>query len=106
MKSESWLIIQFALVLLIFGVLSFFFSPVYEKGAWAVMTGFMTALGTIMGYKFGRSMPQQLTDANPGQASQSTTDIQTIPDPPATNGPATPTSPAPLAPKPAELPKW
>lgn len=77
MKSESWLIIQFSLVLLAFGTLSFFFTPVYEKGAWEIMTIFSTALGTMMGYKFGKSMPQQSGDVKPGQATESVTTTKT-----------------------------
>jgi hypothetical protein len=82
MKSESWLIVQFGAALLALGLLSFFVVPAYEKGAWAIMTGFLTAMGTVMGYKFGRSMPQQSTDAKPGQTSQVQTSISNTPDPP------------------------
>jgi hypothetical protein len=82
-KSESWLIIQFATVLFILGLLSFFRVPAYEKGAWFVMGAFSAGFTAILGYKFGKSMPQQAGDARPGQASQSetTTTISTGPPP-------------------------
>ena len=88
MKSESWLIVQFGGALFLLGVLSFFVVPAYEKGSWAIMTGFLTTLGTIIGYKFGRSMPQQSGDVKPGQSTETTTTSKTsAPDP---NLPPTP----------------
>ena len=59
MKSENWLIVEFAAALVIFGVLSFFVPPTYEKGAWFVMGTLSTGLGTILGYKFGKNLPSQ-----------------------------------------------
>ena len=73
MKSESCLIIEFALALLLLGVLSFFFIPVYEKGLSAALTTFQSALIGLLGYKFGRSIPQQTGDAKPGQQTKSET---------------------------------
>ena len=62
MKSESWLIVELAGALLLLAVLSFFMVPLYEKGAWFVIGSFSTALGTVLGYKFGKGMPEQATN--------------------------------------------
>lgn len=69
MKSESWLVIQFGAALLALGLMSFFFTPAYEKGAWAVITVFISVLSAIIGYKFGKSLPEQITDPKIGQSS-------------------------------------
>jgi hypothetical protein len=82
MKSESWLIVQVGLILAILTTLCFFVVPVYEKGAWAGLVVFSTAFSGLLGYKFGRSMPQQTTDAKPGQSSQADTHVITVPEPP------------------------
>lgn len=83
MKSESWLIVQVGMVLAILTGLCFFVQPVYEKGAWAGLVVFSSAFSGLLGYKFGRSMPQQSTDAKPGQTSEVQTKIATTPEPPA-----------------------
>jgi hypothetical protein len=82
MKSENWIILEFAAILASFGVLSFFMVPAYEKGGWEVMMIFSTGLGTVLGYKFGKNMPQQSGDAKLGQTTQSETKVTTIPVPP------------------------
>ena len=87
MKSETnWIILGCGGAILILGVMSFFRVPAYEKGGWEAMTIFSTALGTIMGYKFGRSMPEQSTDAKPGQSSQVQSTIATTSAPPEVKG--------------------
>jgi len=72
MQSESWIIVELLILLAIFGGLAFFRIPAYEKGAWMVMGAIWTALSTILGYKFGKNMPQQAADPKPGQTTQST----------------------------------
>ena len=62
MKSENWIIVELLGLLTAFGLLSFFFTPVYEKGAWLVMGAILSALSTVLGYKFGKNLPQQLID--------------------------------------------
>ena len=69
MKSENWIIIGLGAVLLVLAVLSFFMIPKYEKGAWFTVNVFSSALSTVIGYKFGRSMPQQASDPKSGQTS-------------------------------------
>ena len=71
MKSESCLIIELGAVLLILAGLSFFFTPAYEKAVWFIIQAVSAALSTVIGYKFGRSMPEQSGDAKPGQSSTS-----------------------------------
>ena len=83
LKSESWIIIELTAMLLVLAGLSCFFVPAYEKGFWYIIGVIGTALGMVMGYKFGRSMPQQATDAKPGQTSQTSSQVTTIPEPPA-----------------------
>jgi hypothetical protein len=96
-KSETWIIIELGACLMALALLSFFFTPSYEKTVWFVVNVFATALGTVMGYKFGRSMPQQSTDAKPGQSSQTDSRVITVPElPPATPAPS-PTDPVPFA---------
>jgi hypothetical protein len=101
MKSENWIIIEFAGMLFIIGMGSFFFTPAYEKGVWYVAGALSVALTAIMSYKFGKNMPQQSTDAKPGQTSQSDITTRTTPElpatpvaPPAPDAPATPAPPA------------
>jgi hypothetical protein len=77
-KSESWLIIQVGVVLALLTALSFFKVPVYEKGAWAGLVVFSSAFSGLLGYKFGRSMPSQAGDVREGQASTSTTTVETV----------------------------
>ena len=81
MKSESWIIAELGLALLIFGILSFFRIPSYEKAAWFVIGSFSTAFSVVIGYKFGRSMPQQASDPKIGQISKSevTTSSEELP---------------------------
>ena len=40
MKSESWIIAELGGALVLLAGLSFFYTPVYEKGAWFVMGAF------------------------------------------------------------------
>ena len=83
MKSETWLIIQIGVAIFILTLLSFWFMPVHLAG---VSLGFALlgdAFKVLLGYKFGKSMPQQSTDAKPGQTSEAQTKITTVPDPPA-----------------------
>ena len=40
-------------VLVLFGILSFFQVPMYEKGAWLVMGAASSALTGALGFKFG-----------------------------------------------------
>lgn len=63
MKSESLIIIELLVLLALFGVLSFYQVPVYEKGAWLTISMFASLASLVLGYKFGRSMPQQAGDA-------------------------------------------
>jgi hypothetical protein len=90
LKSDTWFIIEVALILAVLGVLSFWQVPVYEKGAAMVMVVFADALKVLLGYKFGRSMPQQTTDAKPGQSSVVDSKITNVPEPPPTSDPAPP----------------
>jgi hypothetical protein len=71
MKSESYIILELGAALLLLGVLCFIITPVYEKGAWFVIGTMSNGFSLVLGYKFGRSMPQQATDIKPGQDSQS-----------------------------------
>ena len=71
MKSESWIIAELGAALLLVTVLCFFRLPVYEKGAWFIIGAFVSAFNLVMGYKFGKGMPEQAGDAKPGQASKS-----------------------------------
>lgn len=59
MKSETWIILELGAALLILCVLAFFFNPTYEKAVWFVIGVFASAFTTVIGYKFGRSLPQQ-----------------------------------------------
>ena len=73
MKSESYIIVELGGALLFLGCLSFFFVPAYEKGAWLVINIISSGLAMVLGYKFGKGMPEQAGDARPGRASQSET---------------------------------
>lgn len=76
MKSESWIIVELGAALLFFGALSFFFIPAYEKGAWFALGVFSNGFSLVLGYKFGKGMPEQAGDPKAGASS--TTTIQTI----------------------------
>jgi hypothetical protein len=77
MKSESWIIAELGCALLLLAILSFFRAPIYEKGAWFVMGAFVAGFNLVLGYKFGKGMPEQAGDAKPGQASQTKTTSET-----------------------------
>ena len=81
MKSESYIIIELGGALLFLGCLSFFFVPAYEKGAWLVINIISSGLAMVLGYKFGKGMPEQAGDAKPGQSSQTTVATQTPAEP-------------------------
>jgi hypothetical protein len=54
MKETSDRIIYISTgVIVLFGVLSFFFAPAYEKGAWAVISVAVMALTNTLSFKFG-----------------------------------------------------
>jgi len=89
MKGDSWLILEITVILATFGLISFWFIPVYASGTVLVMTIFADALKVLLGYKFGRSMPAQAGDAVPGQSFQSTTTTETV----STDTPAEKTTP-------------
>ena len=93
MTSDSWLIIEALGGLFILGLLSFVWSPSYEKGAWFVITAFWGVLNLILGAKYSRKMPEQAGDAKPGQSSTSETTTTTTA--PAPTEPATPPVAAP-----------
>lgn len=95
LRSDTWLIIEVALILATLGLISFWKVPVYEKGTAMAMVVFADALKVLLGYKFGRAMPQQTGDAKPGQTTKSETTVSTIPVP----------SPEPLVPETPPLPK-
>ena len=75
MKSESWIIAELGASLLLVTILCFFRLPVYEKGAWFIIGAFVAAFNLVMGYKFGKGMPDQATDAKPAQSTQSTSTV-------------------------------
>jgi hypothetical protein len=77
MKSESWIIVELGAALLLLACLCFFRLPIYEKGAWFIIGAFVAAFNLVMGYKFGKGMPEQAGDAKPGQSSQTTIATQT-----------------------------
>lgn len=80
MKSETnWIISGLGGSLFVVTILAFFLTPAYEKVVWFAAGVFGTQLANVLGFKFGRSMPQQNTDAKPGQTSSSTT--RTMPEP-------------------------
>lgn len=45
-------------VLVIFGALSFFFAPAYEKGAWLIIGAMVAGLSGMFGFKFGVHVPK------------------------------------------------
>ena len=72
MKSETnWIIAGLGGALLIVAILGFFMAPAYEKLVWFAAGVFGTQLANVLGFKFGRSMPQQAangtTPAPPGK---------------------------------------
>jgi hypothetical protein len=77
MKSESWIIAELGVSLLLLAILCFFVVPVYEKGAWFVVGAFVSAFNLVMGYKFGKGMPDQVGDSKPGQSSQTKSVVET-----------------------------
>ena len=63
MNSTADRIIYVSLaVLAMFGVMSFFFNPLYEKGAWEVIAVAGAALSGALGFKFGVSNPKDHGD--------------------------------------------
>lgn len=67
MKSESWIIIELLAAVLILTALGYFFIPAYGPGVTFGMQAIVAAFNMVIGYKFGRSMPEQSGDPKPGQ---------------------------------------
>ena len=88
MKSESWIIAELGAALLLLAGLSFFLTPSYEKGAWFIMGAFVAGFNLVLGYKFGKGMPEQAGDAKPGQTSQTKSVIETTSQAPPAADPA------------------
>ncbi len=63
MKSESWIILELEIALLTLAGLSFFRTPVYEKAVWFIIGVLASAFTRVIGYKFGKAMPQQASDS-------------------------------------------
>jgi hypothetical protein len=82
MKSESWIVIECLTILALMGGASFFFEPKYSFGVGVVLTAVVSILNNALGAKTGGTMPQQTTDAKPGQSSQADTHVITVPEPP------------------------
>jgi hypothetical protein len=54
MKDTSdRLIFALLIMLLIFGALSFFVTPAYEKGVWLIVGALVSGLSGLFGFKFG-----------------------------------------------------
>jgi hypothetical protein len=83
MKSDSWIILEVGGALLLLSMMCFFFTPAYEKGLWLVISALVVQLGNLLGAKYGSKMPEQSTDAKPGQSSIVDSKITNVPDPPA-----------------------
>ena len=76
MKSENWIIVELGSALLLLTILGFFRTPAYEKLVWFAAGTFSSQFCAVVGYKFGRSLPQQVGDAKPGQSSRTTTESE------------------------------
>ena len=59
-------------VLVLFGILSFFKVPMYEKGAWLVIGAASSALTGALGFKFGVTNATPQADAQPQAPSAPT----------------------------------
>ena len=79
MKSEHWIIFGLGGGLMIMALLSFFRVPLYEKAAWFIIGTFASAFTMVIGYKFGKAMPEQAGDPKLGQTSETTTTSATTP---------------------------
>lgn len=53
MKAHDKIIVALLLLLLIFGVLSFFAIPKYEEGAKLIVGAIIESLAMVMAFKFG-----------------------------------------------------
>lgn len=74
MKDTSdRLIVLLVATLVLFGVVSFFVPPTYEKGLWKVIETLASALTGLFGFKFGVHIPK------PPDGSVSVTKIETPP---------------------------
>jgi hypothetical protein len=81
-KDETKLIIGTGFAILLLTLLSFWNSPIYTAGVALGFSLLGDAFKILFGYLFGRSLPQQIGDAKPGQTSESNTKITTTPEPP------------------------
>lgn len=72
MKNEDWVILWLLTAVMILALLSFARVPAYEKAIEHISDALSGSLLTVIGYKFGRSMPQQANDPKPGQQQTST----------------------------------
>lgn len=58
MKAAIMLTCSLLVMLLIFGLLSFFRVPAYEKGVWLIFGAVVSALSGLLGFIFGIHMPK------------------------------------------------
>ena len=65
MNTADRIIYACLLALFLMGILSFFQSPAYEKGAWVVLGAISTALSGALGFKFGVTTEKSLHGAPP-----------------------------------------
>ena len=82
MKSENWLIVELGACVMALAVMAFFLEPRYEKCVWFIAGVLCTQFGNVMGYKFGKSMPQQAGDPKTGQTGQTETTTHATADTP------------------------
>lgn len=74
MKDTSdRLIVILIATLTLFGGLSFFVTPAYEKGVWTIVGALIAGLTGLFGFKFGVHVPKPL------DGSTTVTQIQTPP---------------------------
>lgn len=81
--SDNGIIAGLLVVLALICGLAYFFKPADNETVRVVVHVLELSLTTIMGYKFGRSMPQQANDPKAGQSAQTEikTKIETAPEP-------------------------
>lgn len=69
MNTADRIIYACLTILLLLGILSFFQSPAYEKGAWVVLGAVSSALSGALGFKFGVTTERSLKTEVPADVA-------------------------------------
>jgi hypothetical protein len=84
MSGKSWVVLECLIGLTVIGIICIFREPKYAVGVLLVANTLANIAVNIVGVQSGKGLPDQATDARPGQTSTTQTETSTVPVPPVT----------------------